>query len=73
MIVGANDIVNPSAHDDPDSPIAGMPAIGTLSAIFIYEKCCQKGVEKRLEITPCILVHPGFFSTILARLLVGRD
>lgn len=36
IVVGANDVVNPAAIDDPNSPIAGMPILHAHEARSIY-------------------------------------
>ena len=47
LILGANDIVNPSAQDDPNSPIAGMPVLEVWksSQVFIFKRGQGRGLS----------------------------
>lgn len=40
IVIGSNDIVNPAAQDDPNSPIAGMPVLEVWKAkqVFISKR-----------------------------------
>jgi len=45
LVIGANDTVNPSAEDDPSSPIAGMPVIQVWHAkeVVIFKRSMAPG------------------------------
>jgi len=45
LVIGANDTVNPSAEDDPSSPIAGMPVIQVWHAkeVIIFKRSMATG------------------------------
>lgn len=45
LVVGANDVVNPSALDDPGSPIYGMPVLELLKSknVIVMKRSMNKG------------------------------
>jgi NAD(P) transhydrogenase subunit beta len=45
IVIGANDVVNPAAHDDPSSPIYGMPILNVeqARAVLVLKRSMAPG------------------------------
>jgi H+-translocating NAD(P) transhydrogenase subunit beta len=64
IVIGANDIVNPAAEDDPTSPIAGMPVLQVWKSKLVV-------VNKRSRATGYAGIDNPLFYKPVTRMLFG--
>lgn len=74
IVIGANDVVNPAAEDDPSSPIAGMPVIKVWEAknTIVIKRSMAKGyaaIENNLFFLPKTRMLFGDAKSTLQKLV----
>ena len=74
LVVGANDVVNPAAHNDPASPIYGMPILDVENAahIIVNKRSMNAGyagIENELFFNPKTNMLFGDAKSVLTKLV----
>jgi NAD(P) transhydrogenase subunit beta len=74
LVLGASDVVNPAAKNDPDSPIYGMPILEVETAkMVIVNKRSMKpgyaGIENELFFQPRTSMLFGDAKQVLQQLI----
>ncbi len=78
IVIGSNDIVNPAAQDDPNSPIAGMPVLEVWKAkqVFVMKRgqgTGYSGIENPLFFKENTRMYYGDAKASLDKLLPMID
>lgn len=76
FVVGANDVVNPAAHTNPQSPIYGMPILNASKArtVIVSKRSMSKGyagVENELFGYPNCLMLFGDAKQTIGKLIIA--
>lgn len=74
LVVGANDVVNPAAHNDPSSPIYGMPILDVENAkqIFVNKRSMNAGyagIQNELFFNPKTSMLFGDAKDVITQLV----
>ncbi|GAA4216854.1 NAD(P) transhydrogenase subunit beta [Sagittula marina] len=78
IVIGSNDIVNPAAQDDPNSPIAGMPVLEVWKAkqVFVSKRgqgTGYSGIENPLFFKENTRMYYGDAKATVGELLTKID
>jgi len=76
IVIGANDVVNPAAHEDPDSPIYGMPVLDAEQSrtVMVLKRSMNPGfagIDNVLFLRDNTMMLFGDAKTTLNRLIEG--
>jgi NAD/NADP transhydrogenase beta subunit len=69
FVVGANDVVNPAANTNPNSPIFGMPVLNVEKAqtVIVSKRSIGKGYARSI----CISFHHNNIAGIPIVVFIG--
>ena len=78
LVLGANDVVNPAARDEPQSPIYGMPIleVGKARTVMIVKRSLSPGfagIANKLFVAPNALMLFGDGKQVMRELVIAVD
>ena len=78
LVLGANDVVNPAARDEPQSPIYGMPIleVGKARTVMIVKRSLSPGfagIPNKLFAAPNSLMLFGDGKQVMRELVIAID